>query len=99
MSCYFSIASKAVAKKLHKVDVDVKLLQGHDHDHGQFLIEEKNCHDRRGNEESQEVDHLLSNGCSIISFFISVYFNFGFRNSTEDLVAALLPRFSLSRAV
>ena len=89
-----------MAKKLHKVDVDVKLLQGQDHDHGQFLIQEKFSQEQRENEESQEVDHLLSNGLnSFKSISAQQNKQIILINSPENLIEALLPSFPVPRAV
>ena len=53
---------KAVAKKLHKVDVDVKLLHSSQNsDHGEFLIQEKNNANYRPDTTADDVD-ILSNG-------------------------------------
>lgn len=53
---------KAVAKKLHKVDVDVKLLHSSQNsDHGEFLIQEKNNANYQPDTTADDVD-ILSNG-------------------------------------
>lgn len=55
--------SQAVAKKLHKVDVDVKLLHSSaDSEHGEFLIQEKNNAKYRQDTTADDVDVILSNG-------------------------------------
>lgn len=54
---------QAVAKKLHKVDVDVKLLHSsQDSEHGQFLIQEKNKAKHQEDTTADDVDVILSNG-------------------------------------
>lgn len=54
---------KAVAKKLHKVDVDVKLLHSsQDSEHGEFLIQEKNKPKHHEDTIADDIDMILSNG-------------------------------------
>lgn len=55
--------TKAVAKKLHKVDVDVKLLHSsQDSEHGEFLIQEKNKTKYHQDTIADDIDMILSNG-------------------------------------
>ena len=52
-----------MAKKLHKVDVDVKLLHSsQDSEHGEFLIQEKNKAKHHEDTTIDDVDMILSNG-------------------------------------
>ena len=76
--CYYHRFYQAVAKKLHKVDVDVKLMPRCPHvdgstdphdDHGEFRIEEKN---KSETHESTVADHveILSGGNSFEFHFL-----------------------------
>ena len=101
-----------MAKKLHKVDVDVKLLRSSQGSsgHGEFLIQEKNKVNTKQDTATQDVDLIFSsNGIIRRSFprrdpvprsvFISfVYFSFLNSNRTENLVSTLLSSFSVSRS-
>lgn len=60
---FFYRQLKAVAKKLHKVDVDVKLLHSsQDSEHGEFLIQEKNKAKYKEDTTADDIDVILSNG-------------------------------------
>jgi hypothetical protein len=61
-----------VAKKLHKVDVDVKLLRSSQGSsgHGEFLIQEKNKVNTKQDTATQDVDLIFSsNGITSVVHF------------------------------
>ena len=91
---------KAVAKKLHKVDVDVKLLHSSQNsDHGEFLIQEKNNANYQPDTTADDVD-ILSNGIWHIRIFkMAVPLLHIEWCRAQNIVATILPRVPISRPV